>query len=188
MKRPGGTLPAPGEAPRLGRGTWGADAKNRLAPRRGGTSLAPGEAPRQGRGTWGADAKNRFAPWKGATMQTRRVHVSCIVLTAAETPPLRLTPANSTRVLAAGRIVSSDHQANAGLRIQAVCMATGQAAGPRRPGCAIRSAPQGCPLRATAPDFAGTPRHPPHTIGRGIFFSCVLARGHPPYTIRGVTD
>ena len=40
-----------------------------------------------------------------------------------------LIPMDCEGVLAAGRIVSSDHQANAGLRIQAVCMATGQAAG-----------------------------------------------------------
>ena len=40
-----------------------------------------------------------------------------------------LIPTNCEGLLAAGRIVSSDHEANAGLRIQAVCMATGQAAG-----------------------------------------------------------
>ena len=40
-----------------------------------------------------------------------------------------LIPMNCEGLLAAGRIVSSDRQANAGLRIQAVCMATGQAAG-----------------------------------------------------------
>ena len=40
-----------------------------------------------------------------------------------------LIPVDCEGLLAAGRIISSDHQANAGLRIQAVCMATGQAAG-----------------------------------------------------------
>lgn len=40
-----------------------------------------------------------------------------------------LIPRGSRRLLAAGRIVSSDRMANAALRIQAVCMATGQAAG-----------------------------------------------------------
>ncbi len=40
-----------------------------------------------------------------------------------------LIPKDCEGLLAAGRIVSSDRKANAGLRIQAVCMATGQAAG-----------------------------------------------------------
>lgn len=43
--------------------------------------------------------------------------------------PLRaLLPRNSAGILAAGRIISSDHAANSALRIQATCMATGQAA------------------------------------------------------------
>lgn len=40
-----------------------------------------------------------------------------------------LIPRGSTNLLAAGRIISSDRMANSGLRIQATCMATGQAAG-----------------------------------------------------------
>ncbi len=40
-----------------------------------------------------------------------------------------LIPRNSHRFLAAGRIISSDRLANSALRIQATCMATGQAAG-----------------------------------------------------------
>lgn len=44
--------------------------------------------------------------------------------------PLRaLIPLNSRNFLAAGRIISSDPAANSALRVQAVCMATGQAAG-----------------------------------------------------------
>ncbi|MBI4977354.1 MAG: FAD-dependent oxidoreductase [Spirochaetes bacterium] len=44
--------------------------------------------------------------------------------------PLRaLIPAGSGHILAAGRIISSDRLANSALRIQATCMATGQAAG-----------------------------------------------------------
>ena len=40
-----------------------------------------------------------------------------------------LIPKNSRGFLAAGRILSSDRLANSALRVQAVCMATGQAAG-----------------------------------------------------------
>ena len=40
-----------------------------------------------------------------------------------------LIPAGSSGLIAAGRIIASDRLANAALRIQAVCMATGQAAG-----------------------------------------------------------
>lgn len=40
-----------------------------------------------------------------------------------------LIPRASRGLLAAGRIISSDRMANSGLRIQATCMATGQAAG-----------------------------------------------------------
>ena len=44
--------------------------------------------------------------------------------------PLRaLIPKNSRNFLAAGRIISSDPFANSALRVQAVCMASGQAAG-----------------------------------------------------------
>lgn len=43
--------------------------------------------------------------------------------------PLRsLIPLHGDAILAAGRIISSDHAANSALRIQATCMATGQAA------------------------------------------------------------
>jgi hypothetical protein len=46
------------------------------------------------------------------------------------TVPLRaLVPKGSRNILAAGRSVSSDRPANSGLRVQASCMAMGQAAG-----------------------------------------------------------
>jgi hypothetical protein len=46
------------------------------------------------------------------------------------TVPLRaLVPKGSRNVLVAGRSVSSDRLANSGLRVQAPCMAMGQAAG-----------------------------------------------------------
>jgi glycine/D-amino acid oxidase-like deaminating enzyme len=46
------------------------------------------------------------------------------------TVPLRaLIPKGSQNLLAAGRCLSSDRLANSGLRVQAACMATGQAAG-----------------------------------------------------------
>jgi hypothetical protein len=46
------------------------------------------------------------------------------------TVPLRaLVPKNSRNILVAGRCVSSDRLANSGLRVQAPCMAMGQAAG-----------------------------------------------------------
>ncbi len=48
--------------------------------------------------------------------------VPCVPLSA-------LIPADSHGFLAAGRILSSDRLANSALRVQAVCMATGQAAG-----------------------------------------------------------
>ena len=40
-----------------------------------------------------------------------------------------LIPRNTRHLLAAGRILSSDRLANSALRVQATCMATGQAAG-----------------------------------------------------------
>ena len=46
------------------------------------------------------------------------------------TVPLRsLIPAGSRHILVAGRCISSDQKANSALRVQATCMATGQAAG-----------------------------------------------------------
>lgn len=46
------------------------------------------------------------------------------------TVPLRaLVPKGSQNLLVAGRCLSSDRRANSGLRVQATCMATGQAAG-----------------------------------------------------------
>ena len=46
------------------------------------------------------------------------------------TVPLRaLVPKGSRRLIVAGRCISSDRLANSGLRVQATCMATGQAAG-----------------------------------------------------------
>lgn len=44
-------------------------------------------------------------------------------------PAGALVPAGSENLLAAGRIIASDRMANSALRIQATCMATGQAAG-----------------------------------------------------------
>ena len=44
-------------------------------------------------------------------------------------PRRALIPAGSRRFAAAGRIISSTHGANSGLRIQAVCMATGEVCG-----------------------------------------------------------
>ena len=44
-------------------------------------------------------------------------------------PAGALIPKQSKRLLAAGRIIGSDRMANSALRIQATCMATGQAAG-----------------------------------------------------------
>ena len=40
-----------------------------------------------------------------------------------------LVPKNSRNIIVAGRCVSSDRLANSGLRVQAPCMAMGQAAG-----------------------------------------------------------
>lgn len=47
----------------------------------------------------------------------------------ATVPYGALIPKNSRRLLAAGRILSADTDANSALRVQAVCMASGQAAG-----------------------------------------------------------
>lgn len=47
----------------------------------------------------------------------------------AKVPYRALIPKNSKRVLCAGRCISSDPYANSGLRVEATCMATGQAAG-----------------------------------------------------------
>jgi len=44
-------------------------------------------------------------------------------------PRSAMLPANSHNLVAAGRIISSDRLANSALRVQASCMATGQAAG-----------------------------------------------------------
>ena len=44
-------------------------------------------------------------------------------------PGRAMIPKGSEGLLAAGRIVASDRMANSALRIQATCMATGQAAG-----------------------------------------------------------
>ena len=51
-----------------------------------------------------------------------------------------LIPAGSSNMLAAGRIISSDRMANSGLRIQATCMATGQASGALAALCVRHSA------------------------------------------------
>ncbi len=56
------------------------------------------------------------------------------------TVPLRaLIPKNSRHVLVAGRCISSDTDANSALRVQAICMATGQAVG-----CAAAIAAKDC--------------------------------------------
>ncbi len=47
----------------------------------------------------------------------------------AKVPYSALVPKGSKRLLAAGRCISSDTMANSGLRVEAPCMATGQAAG-----------------------------------------------------------
>ena len=47
----------------------------------------------------------------------------------AQVPYRALVPRGSTHLLAAGRIISSDTDANSALRVQAPCMAEGQAAG-----------------------------------------------------------
>ena len=49
--------------------------------------------------------------------------------TVPQVPRGALIPAHSRRFVAAGRLLSSDRLANSALRVQAVCMATGQAAG-----------------------------------------------------------
>ena len=63
------------------------------------------------------------------------------------TIPLRaLVPKGSRNLLAAGRSVSSDRAANSALRVQASCMAMGQAAG----ACAALAAAEGCTPLAVA--------------------------------------
>ena len=58
--------------------------------------------------------------------------------------PLRaLCARNVPRLLVAGRCISSDRAANSGLRVQAACMATGQAAGE----AAAFAAERGCDAR-----------------------------------------
>lgn len=49
-----------------------------------------------------------------------------------------LVPKGSKRILAAGRCISSDTDANSALRVQATCMATGQVAGVAAALCVIR--------------------------------------------------
>lgn len=49
--------------------------------------------------------------------------------TVAKVPYRALIPKGSRNLLCAGRCISSDTLANSGLRVEAVCMATGQAAG-----------------------------------------------------------
>ena len=44
-------------------------------------------------------------------------------------PYRALIPKNSKRILCAGRCISSDTNANSAVRVEAVCMATGQVAG-----------------------------------------------------------
>lgn len=65
------------------------------------------------------------------------------------TVPLRaLIPKDSNNLMAAGRCVSSDRLANSGLRVQASCMAMGQAAGATAALAAQKNtSPMGVPLR-----------------------------------------
>ena len=64
-------------------------------------------------------------------LHTRRgVHPKPLAPGIVPTVPLRaLVPRGSRNLLVAGRCVSSDRLANSGLRVQASCMAMGQAAG-----------------------------------------------------------
>jgi len=67
------------------------------------------------------------------------------------TVPLRaLVPKNSRNILAAGRSVSSDRLANSGLRVQATCMAMGQAAGAT---AALAAQRKTTPLEVPLPDI-----------------------------------
>ena len=60
------------------------------------------------------------------------------------TVPLRALIAKGVRnLLVAGRCISADRVANSGLRVQAACMATGQAAGE----AAALAAERGCDVR-----------------------------------------
>jgi hypothetical protein len=69
------------------------------------------------------------------------VHPAHLKEGVVPTVPLRaLIPAGSRNLLVAGRCLSCDRLANSGLRVQAVCMATGQAAG----AAAALSARRGC--------------------------------------------
>jgi len=62
--------------------------------------------------------------------QSKGVHPAHLRDGVVPTVPLRaLIPKGSTNLLVAGRCLSSDREANSALRVQATCMATGQAAG-----------------------------------------------------------
>jgi len=62
--------------------------------------------------------------------QSTGVHPVHLAQGVVATVPLRaLIPKGSTNLLVAGRCLSSDREANSALRVQATCMATGQAAG-----------------------------------------------------------
>jgi len=56
----------------------------------------------------------------------QRFHEEHVV---SKVPYGALIPKNAKRILCAGRCISSDTYANSGVRVEAVCMATGQAAG-----------------------------------------------------------
>lgn len=76
------------------------------------------------------------------------------------TVPLRsLVPRNSRNFLVAGRCVSSDRLANSALRVQASCMAMGQAAGAAAVlACRLRKTPIDVPaesIRSLITDFGG---------------------------------
>lgn len=62
---------------------------------------------------------------KGSGIVTRKLDRGVV----PQVPYRALVPQNSEGIIAAGRIISSDRLANSALRVQAVCMATGQAAG-----------------------------------------------------------
>lgn len=67
----------------------------------------------------------------------------------AKIPYRALIPKGSRRILCAGRCISSDTYANSAVRVEAVCMATGQAAGVAAALCAAHNIP------APAVDYAG---------------------------------
>jgi len=78
---------------------------------------------------WDDSVCNAFYPIDLHNQNTG-VHPAPLAQGVVATVPLRaLIPKDSTNLLVAGRCISSDRMANSALRVQATCMATGQAAG-----------------------------------------------------------